>query len=125
MSHRHVARLASEARASAFGAGFGVQVLGELFAHQHRIGFTITPFEIRQYAFKCVLAHCGLAALAQIGESDFFTAGAVEDQVFNLVGQLVIRRFEIKAVVLGQTLQHVVKKLIAPVPTLDRAGGER
>ncbi len=120
-----VARLAPQPRAVALGAGLRVEVLRELLAHHHRIGLAVAPLEVRDDALERVLAHHRLAALGQVRERNLLVAAAVEDDLLHALGQLRERPLEVEADVLREAPQHLEVELVAPVPALDRAGGER
>ena len=121
----HVARFAPQPRAVAIRADLVVQIFGEFFAHDDRVGFAITPLEIRQNPFERVFAVRFLDALADVNETDFFAVRAVEHGILDRGGQFFERRIEVELIMRRETLQHLKIKLVALVPTADRAGGER
>ena len=71
----------TQPRAAAFGARLCVEILSELFAHDHRIGLAVTPLEIGQHAFERMLAVVAAPALAGVEKTDLLAAGPVQDRV--------------------------------------------
>ena len=119
------AGLAPQPRALALGTGLGIEVLGELLAHHHRVGLAIAPLEVGNDPLEHVLAHRRLAAVGEVGERNRLVAAAVQDDLLGALGKPVERLLEIEIRVLGQAAQHLEVELVAPVPALDRAAGER
>jgi hypothetical protein len=91
LAHLHMAGLAAQARAVAFGAGLGAAVAGQVLAHHHRIGLAVAARHVGQDALERVLlGHLlalGGAAVQDVAEGDFFLARAVQDGVLHRRGQ--------------------------------------
>src|SRR5258708_6440122 len=115
-----VARLQTQPRSLARGAGLGVPVFRELLAHHERVRFLVATLEARQDALEGVLLHDGAAALAQVGERDFLPR-AVEHERLDRLGGGFERRPDVGPPKGGEGPEHLVKKIVAPVPAFDRA----
>ena len=105
LGDEHVARGTVEARAVAVGAGALADVLGEFLAHRRRFGFAVAALEVRHDAFELVLALRAAAGLGEVVERDHVLAAAVQHGLPRLLGQLVPRRVDAEAVMLGQRLR--------------------
>jgi hypothetical protein len=120
-----VARLDAQTRAFALGAGLGGDVFRQVLAHQLRFAFLVTPLQRRQDAIEGVLPGDPPTALADVVEGDGLAAAAVQNDLLDGLGQLLVGRIDVEAVVHGQRFEHAVEKGVAPVPALHRAGGQR
>src|SRR5205823_8348582 len=58
-------------------------------------------------------------------EGNLLLVAAVEHDLLHALGQFFERPLEIESVMGREALQKLIVELIAPVPTLDRAGSER
>jgi hypothetical protein len=123
--HGHVPCFAPQPRAVALGAGMSVQVLGQLLLDDDGVRFPVAALQVGNDALERVLAHVRLPALSRVREPDLPGPGAVQYHFLRFRRQLAERALEIEAVMLRQRLQHLEVELVAPVPALDRAGGER
>src|SRR6185437_8008610 len=121
----HMPRLAPQASPFTLGTRLRIQIFGQLLAHHDRIGLAIAALEVRDDALERVLARHRLAAVGQILEGDLFLVAAVQDHLLDALRQLVERLVQIEAVMLAEALQHLEIELVAAVPALDRARGER
>ncbi len=121
----HEARVAPQPRAVAGRARLAVEILRELFLDRDRVGLLVAPLEVRDDALERMLAHDRSAALVDVRERDRLLAGALQDQLADVVRQRLERRVEIEAAVRREALQHLEVELVAPVPALDRARRER
>ena len=72
-----------------------------------------------------MLAHRRLAAVREVGERNRLVAAAVQDDLLRALGKPFERLLEIEVRVLGEASQHLEVELVAPIPALDRAAGER
>src|SRR5206468_9712380 len=124
-AHLDEPRLAAQPGAGAFGAGLRVEILRELLAHHLRIGLAVAPLEVRDDALERVLAHHRLAAVGQVREGNLLGTAARQQNLLHALRQPHEWPLEIEADVLGEAPQHLEIELVAAVPALDRAGGER
>ncbi len=106
-------------------AFFFIDELGQFFLDRHRICFAVTSLQIVDHAFKRVFLDYGTAALIDIAERNGFLAGAVQHSLLRLFRQLFKRYIDVEIVVRRDVGQHLEVELVASVPTLDRAAGQR
>lgn len=121
----HEARLAAQARAVARRAWLVVLVLRQFLAHRGGIGFAVAAFQVRDDPFEHMFANRRAAALVDVGERDRLLAGTVQQHLLDLLGQILERGVDVEIVVRREALQHLEVELVAPVPPLHRARGER
>ena len=123
-----MARLAPQPGATAMGAGLGGLVARQVLAHRDRIGLAVAPLEVRDDALERVrtLDAAGLAfgALRLVDKLDFIVARTIEQRFAGRRRQVLVRRFDVKAVMPRHALEHRMGVGIAPVPALDRTASQ-
>ena len=120
----HVPRFLAQPRPCTFRTRLVVQILRELLAHHHRIGFAITALEIRDDSFERMLTDLRAAALIDVRERNLFAFAAVQDRLRDLFRNFLEWLVQIKMVMRREALQHREVKLIATIPALDRAAAK-
>ena len=78
----------------------------DLLAHPGRVGFAVAPVKVRNHALEGFLRLVGAHAVI-IEELDFLIAGAVEDDVLDLLGQLVPGLRQVELVMRRERLQRL------------------
>ena len=120
-----MAGFAAQTRTPAIRALLGVQIFGEFFFNNRRVGFLVPPFQVGNHAFEGMFLDVGFSAFADIGEADGGLAGTVKHGIARFLRQFAERHFDVETVMGRQSLQHLEIKLVATIPTLDRTGGQR
>ena len=95
----------------------GVEVTGEFFTN--RVGFRVpvTAFHVRYHTFEGVRPPPRPPSVrTQVTEADLFFSAAVQNDVPNLFRQAPERFFNIKVVVVSETVQHLEVKRITSIP---------
>ena len=125
LAQTHIARLDPQSGALAVQTRAVAAVARQLFAHQRRVGVVVAAGHVGHDAFKGMqlggFATCFRTRLQHIAELDFFAARAKQHHLLHRVREVFKRGFQIKAIVLGQALQHGEVIGVALVPTFDRA----
>ncbi len=123
----HVARLQTQSRTLAFRAGAAIEVFRQFLAHRGRISLLVASLQIVDDTLEGVFAQHRFASVVHVLERDFFTPGAVQDDLLDVVRQAFEGLLQIEVVMAGQAGQQLVIELIAPVPALDgsRTQGQR
>ena len=124
-THLHIARFHPQAGTVAGRALLLVDELGQFFLDRHRIGFAIAALQVVDHAFEGVLLDHRAAALVDVGERNGLAARTVEHRLLRLVVELLEGHIEVEAVVGGDAGQHLEVELVAAIPALDRARGQR
>src|SRR3546814_10040134 len=101
-SDLHGQRLGLQARAVAGLAGLRGLVLAKLLPHPGAVGLQHAAVEIADDAFERLVDFVALLAVLE-PESDGDAAGAVEDDVLDLLGQFRPRSFEREAIFAGRS----------------------
>ena len=119
-----VTRLGSQTRAVTSGAGGGLLVAGQFFAHRAGIGFFEASLKVGDDAFKRMLA-LDLALLAAgavglVGELDLFVTRAIQKHLLYMRRQLLKGLFNVHLVMASQALDEAVGIGVAAIPTLHR-----
>jgi hypothetical protein len=125
----HVARLAAQPRAFAFGAGLHAAVAGQLLAHRRRIGLAVAPLHVGDDALEGVLlvdlAAGRGAGLQRIAEADLLRRPSLQQRLADVGRQVLEWRLHVELVVPRQAVDHAEVVRVAAVPALDRAAGQR
>ena len=97
-----VAGFLAQTCSRAFRAGFGVEILGQFFAHHERIRLAVAPLEIRNNAFEGVAAIKARSLLVQVAEFDLFPPRTVKDDLLDVFRHLIKRDGRIEVVMRRQ-----------------------
>ena len=103
----HRQRLRLQAIAAAGLAGLVRLVARQLLAHPGGVGLPPAPLEVGDHALEG-LDGLVVAQAVVVDEGDLLLAGAVEDDVADLLGQLLPRRGHRLAIVRGERLQRLL-----------------
>ena len=127
----------AQAHKSSFGAQAGTRAGGaraltaqaaQVFTHQGGVGFAPAPLHVGDDALKHVFfAHFTTRLRSRLhGVAELYElfSRAKQQHVLNLWAQALKRRFYVKAVVLGQALQHHKVVGVPPVPAFNGAAGQ-
>ena len=82
-------------------AGHGVHIRFDFFFDPVGLGFAETAFQISNDTFKGGFVH-SVAVFAAARHFDLFPFGTIKQDIDDIVGQLVHRYIQRKAIVLGQ-----------------------
>ena len=122
----HGARLRAQAGAAADGAGAQGHVALDLLAGALGVGLLVTPLEVGDDAFEAGLVRAPPAVAVAVGDLQALAAGAVQEQVAVLLGELLPGGVEVDAVALGDRLGDLgVVVGDAARPRRDRALRDR
>ena len=121
----YVARGLVEPAAATVGTGLGAEVARQFLADDVGLGLPIPPFHVGNDAFKGVSTDPGIAFAGEITELYGAFPTPIQYGLANGLRQILERGVRIEAVMRRQGLDHLEVVSVAPVPSPDRATGQR
>ncbi len=121
VAEKDIARILIETRAAANITRLGCEILGELLAHDARLGLPVATLHVRDYAFERMLAHVFVAPVAQVVKTNALLAAAVQDDLSHTLGQFPEWGVEIEFVVAGKRRNELKVIGVTTIPAADSA----
>ena len=117
----HMARSGTQPGSPAFGAGAPAQITPQLLAYLAGLGIPTTAFEVGNHPLEALVGRCGGWRIGRVADSELARPRAVKNHLLYCLGQLRKRLVEIKAQRLRKAGKCGESKLVASVPSADRA----